>query len=127
MPNSLSAALKHRQNYLLARQGTIAGNIANAATPNYLAKDIQFTKLVEKSANSLKPAATHSNHMQGTASTGGAGRMSEKTTGMTLDGNSVVMEEEMLKLNETQLNYRMMTQLYSKHAGFQKMVLGRGQ
>ena len=44
MPNTTYEALSNRMNFLVARQSVIAGNIANANTPGYLAKDLKMDK-----------------------------------------------------------------------------------
>lgn len=107
---SLSNALTNRMDYLIARQGIVSGNIANAATPGYLAKDLTFAK-----------ALTNTN---GT-NTNNSFKSTESTDGMSLNGNSVQLDTEMLKLNEIQLNYQMATKLYSKYASMHRNVLGR--
>ena len=108
MPVGLSQALNHRMDYLVSRQGVISGNIANAATPNYLAKDLSFVKLT-KAADVDKAK----------------GKIIESREGISLNGNSVKLDVEMLKLNETKMNYQFMTRLYAKYTAMQKMVLGR--
>lgn len=124
MPQNVSMSLKHRMNYLIERQGVISGNIANATTPNYKAKDISFEKLVQN--NGMKMATTSGSHLRGSI-TGGNHKMTTSTEGIRHDGNSVKMDDQMLKLQEIQMNYRLATQLYKKQVGFQKMALGRSQ
>ena len=41
-------------------------------------------------------------------------------------GNSVVLEEQMVKLADAQSSYQLMTNLYRKHVDMLKMALGRG-
>jgi flagellar basal-body rod protein FlgB len=41
-------------------------------------------------------------------------------------GNSVVLEEQMMKLADAQHSYQLMTSLYRKHVDMLKMALGRG-
>lgn len=120
MPQNLHMSLKHRMNFLIERQGVISGNIANSTTPNYLAKDISFEKLVQK--NGMNMAKTSSSHLQGKI-TGGNHKMTKSTEGVRHDGNSVKMDDQMLKLQEIQMNYRLATQLYKKQVSFQKMAL----
>jgi len=123
MPQNVSMSLKHRLNYLVDRQGVVSGNIANASTPGYSAKDISFEKLV--TANSMNMATTNGGHIKGQAISGGKHRMTEDRTHMRHDGNSVKMDEEMLKLQDIQMNYRLATELYKKQVSFQKLALGR--
>ena len=41
------------------------------------------------------------------------------------NGNAVVLEEQMAKVNETQINHNLMTQLYKKHLNMIKMAIGK--
>lgn len=120
----LGAALHNRMNFLVERQGTVAGNIANATTPGYISKDIQFEKLVAKASSGME--TTNARHFTGAKTAGGGHMMTEDRTHMKHDGNSVKTDVEMLKLQEIQLNHRLVAQLYKKHAGMQTMVLTSG-
>jgi flagellar basal-body rod protein FlgB len=44
---------------------------------------------------------------------------------VTPSGNSVVLEEQMMKLAENQMEYRLVTNLYKKNVSLLKMALGR--
>ena len=120
MPTGLSGALNHRMDYLIARQGVVSGNIANASTPNYLSKDIDFKKSLTKAT--MKMTTTNGNHMTGKTNTKIGGLTFDKTN-IRHDGNSVKIDEEMLKLSDIQLNFKMITSLYSKHSGMHKMAV----
>lgn len=79
MLNKLDAALSFHQNALRVRsqrQEVIAANIANADTPNYKARDIDF-----KSA--MQNALTQGSQMQGAVSDG-----LSKTSAMHINGTS---------------------------------------
>ncbi|MDD9912543.1 MAG: flagellar basal body rod protein FlgB [Alphaproteobacteria bacterium] len=121
---SLSAALTHRMNHLIARQGVISGNIANANTPGYIAKDVTFKKLYDR--NSIGMASSKGNHLRPTTDSASGKLITDKTR-MALNGNSVQLDQEMVKLNDVQLHYRMATQLYSKYTAMQRTALGRAQ
>lgn len=126
MPNtdysnaSISNALTQRMNFLSARQAVVAGNIANANTPGYLARDLQK----DAQGSGFAMAVTNAGHMATSADTGG-GKVVEDARFIQHNGNSVRLDQEMLKLNDTQLNYRMMTELYAKQVALQKAALGR--
>ena len=123
---SLMGALSNRMDYLVTRQSTITGNIANANTPGYLAKDVSFEKLVAKQPTSLQGMkTTHAKHMHG-AFTGGNSRVWEDDSYIRHDGNSVKLDEEALKLNQVQLDYQMVTQLYTKQKQLQQLVVRQG-
>jgi len=120
MPQNLSMALKHRMNYLIERQGVVSGNIANSTTPNYLSKDISFSKILK--TNTIKMQTSAANHIQGKPAMS-MHKMSESLENVRHDGNSVKVDEEMLKLQDIQMHYRLVTELYKKHAGFQQLAL----
>lgn len=126
MTENLSAALKHRMNFLVERQGVVAGNIANSSTPGYLAKDISFEKLVKNESRSIQMATTSSNHIKGKMIVP-QHKMSEDKSHIRHDGNSVKMDVEMLKLQDIQMNHRLVSDLYNKQKSFQSMALGRQQ
>ena len=44
---------------------------------------------------------------------------------LTADGNSVVVEEQMVKAAETQMDYQLVTNLYRKHVDMIKTAIGR--
>lgn len=123
---SLSAALSHRMDYLVARQGVVAGNIANTDTPGYLAKDLEFKSILQAQGEALRMATTNGAHM-GSGGTAMQGKMAENSRFIQHNGNAVRLDNEMLKMQETQLEYRLATQLYAKQTNMQKIALGRGQ
>jgi len=45
----------------------------------------------------------------------------------TIDGNSVVLEEQMAKENETAVSHRLTTELYKKHLGMIRLALGKNR
>ena len=122
----LKAALNHRMDYLTTRQGVVAGNIANASTPNYKAKDLVFQSALKQAQSSPALARTHAGHMGAAASALRSGKLQENTENPTYNGNTVQLDTETLKLSQIQTDYRFMTQLYSKHAQLQRMALGSG-
>lgn len=120
---SLMGALSNRMDHLIARQGLVNSNIANANTPGYLTKDTTFEKLVAKQPTGMQGLkTTHAKHIQGSVS-GANGRVFEDDSHIRHDGNSVKLDEEALKLNNIQLNYQMATQLYTKQKQLQQLVV----
>lgn len=123
---SVSNALTQRMNFLVQRQGIVASNIANANTPGYISKDLLADPTgSSKPANSFNMAMTRAMHMNNGNAPAMAGTVKEDTRFIQHNGNSVRLDEEMLKMTDTQLNYRMMTELYSKQVAMQKMALGQ--
>ncbi|MCA3244406.1 MAG: flagellar basal body rod protein FlgB [Alphaproteobacteria bacterium] len=124
MPNQIFNALGHRMDYLIARQGVIAGNIANADTPNYLAKDLTFSPNPE---NTFAMRVTNARHLGGTPNAGAVGKLTEDSRFIQHNGNSVRQDLEALKQNQTSLDYRLMTQLYTAQMQLQRTAIGRQQ
>ena len=94
--NLASRQLQH----LTARQAVIAGNVANANTPGYQARDLTpFRDVLNKTA--LTMAATHSGHLE----IGGPSARAARATGsdgwdVVHSGNSVNLEEQLMKAGE---------------------------
>ncbi|RYG60961.1 MAG: flagellar basal body rod protein FlgB [Alphaproteobacteria bacterium] len=122
---NLSDAITGRMNFLTQRQGVVAGNIANANTPGYISRDMVSTSK-NADTNAFGMAVTTAQHMAGDPNKARqAGTMTEDTRFIQHNGNSVRLDEEMLKMTDIQLNYRMMTEVYAKHVAMQKMALGQ--
>jgi flagellar basal-body rod protein FlgB len=104
-------ATRHNQ-YLAARQTTIAGNIANAATPGFKTLDLEpFNATMESTR--LQVAVSNAKHMA--PGEVGAGADVSATEGAPWDvvhsGNSVSVEQELLKASETKGAFGLNTQL----------------
>lgn len=131
----LFGMLRERMNWLQARQSVLARNVANADTPGYAAHDLKapdFRKLVEGAASGrLQMAATREGHLRGSAGASAASRafrdVEAPDSETTPDGNSVVLEEQMMKVAETQMDYQAATGLYAKGLGLIRLAItGRG-
>jgi flagellar basal-body rod protein FlgB len=130
----LFSLLKDRLGYLNRRQQLIAENVANSDTPDFMARDLKPFKLQDgnPSAANLKltdegfaittsagPVQTNARHLPGMrvlSSTGGK-PMNYKDTEVSLDGNKVVLEEQMMKLTDTRANYDAAMGFYQKSLG----------
>ena len=133
----LMAALKRRMAWLSQNQSVLSQNVANADTPGYKAKELgkqDFSKLVDElQGGSTKPAmslrtnsARHLNTDGGLVGGAGAGKVDEvEDSEESLTGNSVVLEEEMLKVANNQMEYGLVVNLYKKNIGLLKMALGK--
>ena len=84
------------------RMDLIASNIANAATPNYKARDLDFGSALKAASGQL--ATSSSLHMTG----GAAGRAEagyRTPNQASLDGNTVELEKEQLAFSENAVRY----------------------
>lgn len=126
MPDvSLVSALSNRMDHLIGRQGVITSNVANANTPGYIAKDMTFNKLTERSSLQMasgRLTSTHQRHLQGLGGNP-SGEIIKDDAHIRHDGNSVKLDEEMMKLNEIQMNYGSVVQLYQKQKQMQQLAV----
>jgi flagellar basal-body rod protein FlgB len=100
--NSLAA---QRIGYLSSRQTLIAGNVANANTPGFKALDLKpFSATLQETAMTM--AVTNPAHMTPTAQELDPPRPREgDDANATVSGNSVELENEMVKLGEVSRDY----------------------
>lgn len=120
----LFAMLRGRLGYLSERQQVIAQNVANSDTPGFAPKDLtpfSFTAKADAPTGSVgaTPAVTQPGHMALPGAQGGSARSGFKTmtardSEMRLDGNSVVLEEQMMKLTDSRMNYDAAIGFYQK-------------
>jgi flagellar basal-body rod protein FlgB len=123
----LFATLQHKLGYLSERQKVIAQNVANASTPGYTPSDLKpFDQQpgMDPKANArvlAQPARTDAGVSLGNEITGRrpntptayiAQEAPDSET--TLDGNQVVLEEQMLKMNEARSDYEAAIGFYQK-------------
>jgi flagellar basal-body rod protein FlgB len=132
----LFAMLRGRMGYLSERQKVIAENVANSETPGFQPKDLQpfaFHAAAEaRSATSsaAAPAMTQPGHMQPAAMRGGGPgggssgfkAVSSRDSETTLNGNGVVLEDQMLKLSDARMNYDAAIGFYQKSLGLLRMA-----
>jgi flagellar basal-body rod protein FlgB len=122
--------ITERMGWLAERTRVLSQNIANADTPSYQPKDLKaldFEAEMRKLAP-VEPARTNKKHLVGTVAP--VGEFDVKKVKKNYEsapvGNSVVIEEQMMKVSETQVNYNMMVNLYRKHIDLFKSAIGRG-
>lgn len=121
-------ALRTRMAYLSERQDVLAENIANANTPGYAAKDLAALSFQDLLNGTARLAATDPRHFTGGPDGGRAFETRERPDAITaLNGNSVSLETQMIKVAETQIAYATATGLYQKAVGLIRVALGRGQ
>lgn len=93
------------------RQELIAANIANADTPNYKARDIDFQAALSTamgaSGGPLGLVRTASNHLDRVGGSAGAGAVQYRTALQpSLDGNTVDSDVERAHFAENALHYQ---------------------
>ena len=92
------------------RQQILAGNIANADTPNYKARDFDFSTALKdavagRSGGNLPLATTASRHLTGGTEVGPARLMYRIPSQASVDGNTVDMDVERAQFSENAIQY----------------------
>jgi flagellar basal-body rod protein FlgB len=141
----LLKALEERMRFLTNSQRVIAENIANADTPGYKARSVQspdFSSLlssVRDNAQSsariqvAKPQVNESGSLERlSANIMGVGPMTIKGPGdksvfVKPNGNSVVLEDELIKMSDIQADFAAMNNIYRKQMNLMRTALGRGR
>lgn len=124
----LATSLRLRQ----LRHNVISSNVANAETPNYHAKKLDFEEALQRSLdvdNLRGVSVTHDEHFP--ISGGGVGSVRpeiyENPEGaVNNDGNSVDLEREMTALTENNLLYKSALQLINKKMAALKYAATEG-
>ena len=87
------------------RNDIIASNIANAATPNYKARDINFLDEFKKVTNTGEIRITHTNHIP-TKNYNISGKAFYRDPVIaSLDGNTVELSVEQMQFAENTMKY----------------------
>ena len=110
--------IKGRMTWLGDRQRVIAQNVANSDTPGYMARDLKvpanFEKVLNQGNNSTRMMATNAMHYSPAPAKGRFDAVRTPDSETTLDGNSVVVEEQMLKMAESRMAYDTAISFYTK-------------
>tara|TARA_R110002012_G_scaffold41259_4_gene113056 strand:- start:5442 stop:5849 length:408 start_codon:yes stop_codon:yes gene_type:complete len=120
---------QQKLNWLSERQSVLSQNIANADSPSYRSQDltpIDFKQQVEQ-VSKLPVAVTEGSHLTGTASRGDyrIDKSSYKDVyEASPNGNGVILEEQMIAVQDTKLQYDLALNLYSKQVGMFRTALG---
>jgi flagellar basal-body rod protein FlgB len=112
--HSSIASIEVGINALMERYNATAGNIANAGTPNYLTKEVNFEDDLRRIQNKLRyntePELTKTNedHFHITANSAYEAKVevTEPNQDFITSNNTVDLEREMLTLGKTAMKYR---------------------
>ena len=119
-PIQLFNVVSQHNRWLSARQATIAGNVANANTIGYKAVDVEPFEMAMTEAR-LAMKATNPAHMVPAAADGPATRIQNSNTwDVTHSGNSVSMEQELIKAGEVNRSFRLNASVVK---AFHRMIL----
>lgn len=109
------------------RQELLAHNIANADTPGYRRRDLDFSSMLQDAQDDLQMVRTHPRHEPRT-SAALPFPVVEITDGVVrADGNTVVVETEMARLSQNAMFYQALSaQLGKEFARLRTAISGRG-
>ena len=134
---STFAVLTAKLKYTAERQRLIAQNVANADTPNYAPSDLKAftfetamrgvaTLTPSGGASSTSPSGlvlTQPGHMEGHAGAKPAWRPDVKPDSEArVDGNQVVLEDQMAKMTEARLDHEAAINFYQKSLSMLKLA-----
>jgi len=120
---------RQKMSWLGQRQAVLAQNIANSDTPGYRTKELEAIDF-RRELSRLEPvrmAATSGSHLSGTVVPPEHRVQTERLRDVfevNPDGNSVVMEEQLMKVSDTQVQYQLATNLYHKNLKMFRLALG---
>ena len=122
----LLSLIKGRLHHLGARQKLIAENVANADTAGFTPRDLTAFKpadALRADRVGVGRVATHAMHIsQAAPRASGFRAVAAPDSETTLDGNAVVLEEQMMKMAEARTNYDAAIGLYQKSLGLIRMA-----
>jgi flagellar basal-body rod protein FlgB len=130
---SLFQAINSKMKFLDKRQSVISQNIANSDTPDYKAldlKQVDFSDMLKNVSTSRVNRVSMEQTQAGHISPNGAPanpriEKNKNIYEIAPDSNAVIIEEQMIKANDIQMNYNLMTNLYRSNMDMLRTSLGR--
>ena len=124
--------LRERMAWLNQRQGVLSENVANADTPGYVARDLKpldFSQELQSAGQSQVAGLTVTNPRHIAArTTKGDGDFSvtdAPDVEANPNGNAVSLEQEMIKVSDTQMQFQAAANLYGKAMSLMKTAIGQ--
>lgn len=114
---------ERRLTWLEKRQSVLAGNVANADTPGYVAKDVSPFQGVLQNQMAVTLVQTEPGHLSGKNGTAHAAATGGN---ISISGNEVKLEDQLEKVADTNDQQRLATTLYSRYTSMISTVLGSG-
>jgi flagellar basal-body rod protein FlgB len=121
----LMEALKMRMQWHQSRQKLLSENVANADTPKFQPHDLKAPSHSSGASDAL--ARTNERHLTINGTMGGFDPRDPKRFERTPSGNSVNLEDEMMKVAQNQSDYQLAASLYSKSLSLMKIAIGKGR
>ena len=125
----LMAMLRERMTWLHQRQDVLSENVANADTPNYVARDLKpldFERALSGTTSGPSLVTTNERHISLTPTH--MGKFEDHETPdqeSSPNGNSVALEAEMVKVSDTQAQFQAAANIYAKAMSLMKTAIGQ--
>lgn len=120
------AAIRGRLSWLDERQRVIAQNVANSDTPGYVARDLRaptdFATALRQGSGGVSLTQTSAAHLPMRQSASRFTGVDAPDSETTLDGNAVVVEEQMLKMAESRMAHDAAIGFYQKSMAMIRMA-----
>ena len=107
------------------RQAILARNIANISTPGFQAEDEPDFQRVMSGTLGVQPVRTDPGHMAGTIEPGMSARPLQEKTARTADKNSVRLEEQLMKVADTETLHSTVTAIFKSYMTMFNTALGK--
>jgi flagellar basal-body rod protein FlgB len=128
----LLSMLRERMTWLNQRQDVLTQNVANADTPGFVARDLKpqdFSEELRQSQDPMHSAGqltiTDPRHISITSSTSAPYQDYEvRDAEANPNGNSVSLEQEMIKVSDTEAQFQAASNLYAKTITMMKTAIG---
>ena len=123
--------LRTRLEWAQERQRVLAENVANSDTPNYRARDLKApkfedpTQIAPTAVARVSLSRTAGGHIGGLGLSGTQFRTEKGNYEVRPTGNAVNLEDEMMKVAATQMDYQAATALYTRSLNLLKIALGK--
>jgi flagellar basal-body rod protein FlgB len=124
----LFGMIARRMDWLSQRQTVLSQNIANADTPNYQPRDlktIDFRAELRGQMSRLPAATTSQSHLTSRTMAGPNREEKQRPGEVTLSGNAVQLDTEMMKVADTAIDYQMTTNIYRRQLAMLRTAIGR--
>ena len=125
----LLSLLKTRMSWLNQRQDVLSQNVANADTPGFVARDLKpldFSSMLSHQAGPLATMkVTDPRHISiNPKSSSSFSDFATHDVESNPNGNSVSLEQEMIKVSDTQAQFQAAANLYAKAMTLMKTAIG---
>jgi|TARA_B110000967_G_scaffold182326_1_gene200155 flagellar basal-body rod protein FlgB len=107
------------------RNEILASNIVNSATPNFKARDIDFTKALQARMDVGPVSVSNERHFKFYSGSGGEAAQFRQSVNPSQDGNTVELHVEQMEFSENVMRYQTSLEfLNRKFSGLMSAIKG---